>query len=99
MLEHLCRTFVSAADNRITRLFVTLLFFPQLIYTLTKVLYQYINNIGRLQHRLPKGALMCSASMRASFAPQPWFRNVPDEVKTWGYTHRRLTASIHSEPS
>ena len=39
-------------------MFVTLLFFPQSIHTSTKVLYRYIDNIGRLQHRLPRLGLV-----------------------------------------
>ena len=36
--------------------------------TSTKILYQYIDNIGHLQHRLLRFGLMCSASMGVPFA-------------------------------
>jgi len=53
----------------ITRLFVTLLFFPQSIYTPTKVLCQHVGNIRHLQHWLLRLGFMCiSASMGVPFA-------------------------------
>jgi len=59
---------VGGCCDRLARLFVCLLFFPQLIYTLTKVLYQYIDNIEHLQHQLLKLGLVCiNASMRVLF--------------------------------